>query len=166
MGALYQLIARGKRKNSTCPWWAGRRRRATYEENRLRVLTKEWCNFFPLPVDVKSSKKSHSQVHHAQWFWNNKWSALEPGKPMPLATIVTFKGDCPAFTLYQIIFSDFSRVYFPGIRTIKPNLPSSESGHQPQKRFLITIPTFPVNESTGTATISFPDPEFVFFEPR
>jgi len=31
----------------------------------LRVLTKECFNIFPLPVDVESRKKSHSQVHHA-----------------------------------------------------------------------------------------------------
>jgi len=33
--------------------------------NNLRVLTKECFNIFPLPVDVESRKKSHSQVHHA-----------------------------------------------------------------------------------------------------
>ena len=34
-------------------------------EKRMRVLTKECFNIFPLPVDVESRKKSHSQVHHA-----------------------------------------------------------------------------------------------------
>jgi len=34
-------------------------------EVKSRVLTKECFNIFPLPVDVESRKKSHSQVHHA-----------------------------------------------------------------------------------------------------
>ena len=36
-----------------------------FVKEKKRVLTKECFNIFPLPVDVESRKKSHSQVHHA-----------------------------------------------------------------------------------------------------
>lgn len=47
------------------------------------------------------------------------------------------------------------------IRTEEKNVKRLESIYEFLAGFSITIPTFPVNESTGMATISLPDPEFM-----
>jgi hypothetical protein len=85
---------------------------------------------------------------------------------MPLTAVISFNSDCAALADDQLIFWDFHWIDLPIVRKIIPNPPLPEAIHKSGEGSLITIPTFPVNELTGIATISLPYPKFVFFERR
>jgi len=83
---------------------------------------------------------------------------------MPLAAIVSFNSCSTLFALHQAVCGYFFGINCPPISAKEPDSPLAEPLHQRCESGLVTIATFPVNELTGIATISFPDPEFVFFE--
>ena len=83
---------------------------------------------------------------------------------MPLAGIIPLNGHSALLALNQIGLGDFLGICRPLIRAKEPNRPTAKPFHHPGKSALVAIATFPVNELTGIATISFPYPEFVFFE--
>ena len=62
------------------------------------------------------------------------------------------------FSLNEVVLGYFPWIYFPVVGTEEPDRPTAKPCHQSCKSALVTIATFPVNELTGIATISFPEP--------
>jgi hypothetical protein len=83
---------------------------------------------------------------------------------MPLTAIIALNYDCSALAYNQLTFWNFCRIDLAIVRKTAPNPTLPETAHQSGEGSLITIPTLPVNELTGIATISLPYPKFVFFE--
>ena len=92
--------------------------------------------------------------------------AAESAAPVSLTEIIPLDAVCFGFGLNQEFRWNQFSVSFPMIGKENPDVQPLQAVKHVFQGFAASVPTFPINELTGSAAIGLPDPNLRFFDPR
>src|SRR3954453_9385633 len=110
---------------------------------------------------MQVSEQGNPALDHREGLGDDNGAPPQSRCPMPLLAVVAFQGDRLALALKKAADGQNQRIDAIAVGAEQTHLPAGEALEQPPEGPLVTVAAFPVDEPSGRAVVSLPDPDLV-----
>src|SRR4051794_12871209 len=110
---------------------------------------------------MQVSEQGNPALDHREGLGDDNGAPPQSRCPMPLLAVVAFQGDRLALALIMAADGQHQRIDDIAVGAEQTHLPAGEALEQPPEGPLVTVAAFPVNQPSGRAVVSLPDPDLV-----